>query len=160
MEPLTFFFDGVDNGSSSSDAFTKDPLFESKVVGLLRQYLLQAEGGLSLAHTAQSIIALLPDPPEPRGWSEELVVLWELCLTAAEQIPYYHVCQTKLARLVATLRRCPKTTKTVIWVSICIHTRVLMIVSDIVAKHFAGYIQRHSLHIGVKSPWRDSSRVV
>ncbi|RYP68883.1 hypothetical protein DL769_005400 [Monosporascus sp. CRB-8-3] len=119
MEPVTFFFDGIDNASISSDILVKDarrgdPLFESRVVGILRRYF-RVEDGLSPTQAAQSIITLLPESPEPRGWLEELTVLWELCITAAEQIPHYHACQMKLARLVLALRRSPKTAFTIIW---------------------------------------------
>lgn len=48
---------------------------------------------LSLAQTAQSIMSLLPEKPTNLEGSVELTILWELCLTAAKPIPYYHVCQ-------------------------------------------------------------------
>lgn len=111
MEPITLFFDGIDNASPSEiadETFTKDPQFEPKIIDIFRQYL-RTEGGLYLSDAAKSIIELLPDPPEPRGWSHELSTFWELCIDTAEQIPHYHVCQLKLARLIMVLRKSPKT---------------------------------------------------
>ena len=111
MEPLTLFFDGIDNASPSEiaeETFTKDPQFEPKIIDIFRQYLRTA-GGLCLSDTAESIVELLPDPPEPRGWSHELTTFWELCINTAEQIPHYHVCQLKLARLITALRKSTKT---------------------------------------------------
>ena len=111
MEPLTLFFDGIDNASPAGiarETFTKDPQFEPKIIDIFRQYL-RTEGGLCLSDTAKAIIELLPDPPEPRGWSHELIRFWELCIETAEQIPHYHVCQLKLARLLMVLRTSPKT---------------------------------------------------
>ncbi|KAK6085189.1 hypothetical protein SCUP515_01007 [Seiridium cupressi] len=93
MERLTFFFDGIDNVPTAET--TKD--------------------SSSLTSATQAIISLLPEPPEPRGWSEELTAFWELCINTAEQIPHYHICHMRLARLVLALRHSPKTTYTIFW---------------------------------------------
>ncbi|KAL0933996.1 uncharacterized protein CTRU02_210795 [Colletotrichum truncatum] len=116
MEPLTFFFDGIDNAPAEevSDSAPATSTFEAKAVDILRQYL-QNQDSLSLTSAAQSIISLLPEPKEPRGWSEELTAFWELCIITAEQIPHYHILQMKLARLVLALRHSPKTAFTIFW---------------------------------------------
>ncbi|KAK9771663.1 hypothetical protein SCAR479_11734 [Seiridium cardinale] len=116
MERLTFFFDGIDNAptaETTSNAPTST-VFENKAVDILRRYL-QVEDSSSLTSAAQAIICLLPEPPEPRGWSEELTAFWELCINTAEQIPHYHICHMRLARLVLALRHSPKTTFTILW---------------------------------------------
>ncbi|KAI0123231.1 hypothetical protein BJ170DRAFT_103963 [Xylariales sp. AK1849] len=116
MAGLTFFFDGIDNvpaAETSSNAPT-NTIFETKAVDTLRRYL-QPEDSLSLTSASQAIISLIPEPPEPRGWSEELTSFWELCINTAEQIPHYHVCQVKMARLVLALRHSPKTAFTITW---------------------------------------------
>lgn len=119
MERLTFFFDGVDNAPAEEPPGEApiNTVFESTVADTLRQYL-QPKDGLSLTNAALAIISLLPETPRPAGLSEEYPILWELCVNAAEQIPYHHVCQMKLARLVIALRHSPKITATYIWVSI------------------------------------------
>ncbi|KAI6093719.1 hypothetical protein F4821DRAFT_252717 [Hypoxylon rubiginosum] len=116
MERLTFFFDGVDNAPAEEPPGEApiNTVFESTVADTLRQYL-QPKDGLSLTNAALAIISLLPETPRPAGLSEEYPILWELCVNAAEQIPYHHVCQMKLARLVIALRHSPKITATYIW---------------------------------------------
>ncbi|KAI2780420.1 hypothetical protein F4815DRAFT_470237 [Daldinia loculata] len=119
MDRLTFFFENVDNvPAEQTPADVILTSFETKVVNVFRRYLQtgdESEDSLSLTSAAQAIIDLLPDPPEPRGWSMELTVFWELCIDTAAQIPYYHICQMKLARLLLALRHSPKTAFTVIW---------------------------------------------
>ncbi|KAI0104549.1 hypothetical protein F4814DRAFT_431017 [Daldinia grandis] len=122
MEPLTFVYGDDDDGSitpaEKAPFDVQLTIFENKIIDIFRRYLQtedKSEDSLSLTSAAQAIIDLLPDPPDPRGWSGELSVLWELCIETAQQIPYYHICQMKLARLLLALQHSPKTAFTVTW---------------------------------------------
>jgi hypothetical protein len=84
-------------------------------VGILRDYL-QPDSKSPLTQAAHSLVRLLPDPPEPRGWTNELSTLWELCISVGKQIQYSHPSMVKLVRLVLELRRSPKTAFVGFWV--------------------------------------------
>ncbi|OTB12138.1 hypothetical protein K445DRAFT_25967 [Daldinia sp. EC12] len=92
MEPLTLVFDSIDNSTAEESPFDAIlAAFEAKVVGVLRQYLRNEDGSedcLNLTGAAKAIIYLLPEPQEPRGYSMELDVFWQLCIETAEQIPH------------------------------------------------------------------------
>ena len=109
MEPITLSYDILD--PDVEETYTLDPQFERKIADIFRQYL-SSDDGLSQFSAAHSIIALLPDPSQSDGEWLELSILWEICLATAEQIPYYHDGQLKLARLLMVLRNSPMTSLT------------------------------------------------
>ena len=76
------------------DPFPPDP-YEDKTFAILHDYL-QPDTRLSLKSTANSILDLLPDN-EP--YSTTVYVFGGLCIELAEQIPYHHPSQLKLAEL-------------------------------------------------------------
>ncbi|KAI0847289.1 hypothetical protein F5Y00DRAFT_120012 [Daldinia vernicosa] len=119
MEPLTFVYGEDDDPPAETTPFiVQSTIFENKITDIFRRYLQtedKSEDSLSLTSAAQAIIELLPDPPDPRGYSMELSTLWELCIETAQQIPYYHICQMKLARLLLVLQHSPKTAFTITW---------------------------------------------
>ncbi|KAK6956557.1 Xyloglucanase [Daldinia eschscholtzii] len=100
MEPLTLVLDSIDNPTaeeSPTDAILA--AFETNVVDVLRRYLRNegsSEDSLNLTGAAKAIIYLLPEPQEPRGYSTELDIFWQLCIETAEQTPHYHICQVNL----------------------------------------------------------------
>ncbi|KAG4437864.1 hypothetical protein IFR05_006666 [Cadophora sp. M221] len=67
--------DGVDPDEIARESVTEDPLFEPKVVEILRDYL-QPDSSTSLIQATHSLVKLLPEPPEPRGWTNELSSLF------------------------------------------------------------------------------------
>ncbi|KAK7978429.1 hypothetical protein PG988_005919 [Apiospora saccharicola] len=75
----------------------------------------QVRAGLAKDRCASVLrIYLLPNPPRqgrraPKGESVERTMVYHVFLDAAEQIPYDHMCQMKLARLVFALRGPPRT---------------------------------------------------
>lgn len=75
-----------------------------KIFQLLRGFL-QPDTNMTLQSTAQSILDLLPekDPQSTEIWS-----FGEICIELAEQIPYYHPSQLKLAALLEYLGKSTK----------------------------------------------------
>jgi hypothetical protein len=79
---------------------------QEKVFQVLNDYL-QPDTKTSLDSTVHSILALLP---EKEPLSTEVWSVGEVVLQLAEQIPYHHPSQIKLARLMEELTRSPKFT--------------------------------------------------
>lgn len=80
---------------------------DSKVFLILRDFL-QPDTTKSLAFTVESILDLLP---KNAPMSNEVCSAGEVCLELAEQIPYHHPSQIKLARVVEELSRSAKVTQ-------------------------------------------------
>lgn len=79
---------------------------DTKVFLILQDYL-QPDTETTLEYAVQSILALLPDNA---SLSNEANDLGEVCLELAEQIPYHHPSQIKLARVVEELSLSAKLT--------------------------------------------------
>jgi hypothetical protein len=79
---------------------------QEKVFQVLNDYL-QPDTKMSLDSAVHSILALLP---EKEPLSTEVWSVGEVVLQLAEQIPYHHPSQIKLARLMEGLTRSPKFT--------------------------------------------------
>lgn len=80
-----------------------DPVAD-KTFAFLRDYL-QPDSTLTLEFTARSIEDLLP---MKAPLSDEIWYFGELCIEVAEQIPYHHPSQFKLAGLLEYLANSPK----------------------------------------------------
>lgn len=80
---------------------------DTKVFLILRDFL-QPDTTKSLESTIQSILDLLP---KNAPMSSEVWCVGQVCLELAEQIPYHHPSQIKLARVVEELSRSAKTTE-------------------------------------------------
>jgi hypothetical protein len=120
MPELILLIQGVDDSTDEEivkESVTKDPFFERKVVNILRDHL-QSDSKTSITNAAQSLASLLPEPEEPRGWSDELSGLWALFIAVAMQIPYHDAAMVKLVRLVVELRYSPRTAFVGYWVSL------------------------------------------
>lgn len=83
--------------TSSPPQSNTTKLPDKELAIILRDYLqTTSTSENAMEDVAQSILALLP-PSAP--YSKETFLLAHLCIDAAEQIPYYHHSQVKLARL-------------------------------------------------------------
>jgi hypothetical protein len=76
-------------------------------VFLILQDFLQPDTTTSLESAVHPILDLLP---EDASMSNEVGLVGEICLELAEQIPYYHPSQIKLARVVEEMCRSSKLT--------------------------------------------------
>lgn len=91
----------------SLDLKTEDPPgfpISDKTFALLRDFL-QPDSTLTLEFTARSIEDFLP---AKALLSEEISDFGESCIEVAEQIPYHHMSQLKLAGLLEYLANSPK----------------------------------------------------
>lgn len=79
-----------------------------KASSILRDYL-QPDTALTLDSAVQSSLDILPDKP---AHSTDVWVFGEVCIELAEQIPYHHESQLKLAGLLERLGASTKVTST------------------------------------------------
>lgn len=100
MEPKLSHEEAADKSAEVS-AYSDD-----KVFIILRDFL-QPSSSLSLKSTVEAIIDLLPD----NALSNEVWSFGSVCFELAEQIPYYHPSQQKLARLLEELVESDKITE-------------------------------------------------
>ncbi|RJE26956.1 hypothetical protein PHISCL_00657 [Aspergillus sclerotialis] len=77
---------------------------DAKVSRILEE-ILQPNSKRSLEDTVQAILSLVPDNA---SMSNEVSDVGDVCLELAEQIPYHHPSQIKLARVVEKLARSEK----------------------------------------------------
>lgn len=77
---------------------------EARVAAILRDFL-QPDAELSLQEAAKSLLVLIP--PNASGHAE-VCSFGGICVELAEQIPYHHVSQLKLAQLLHYLSVSPK----------------------------------------------------
>jgi hypothetical protein len=95
------------------EEFSDDPKkakdLDQQAFAILRDFL-EPDSKTSLNSACTSILALLPDK-DPDGMPVWL--LGELCIELAEQIPYSHISQLKLVRLLQQMSSSPKVTSNV-----------------------------------------------
>jgi hypothetical protein len=77
---------------------------EAKVAAVLRDFL-QPDSKISLREAAGSIMNMVPDNAQENA---EVYSFGEICVELAEQIPYYHSSQFKLAQLLQYISTSPK----------------------------------------------------
>lgn len=108
-KPKTLFSSVKSKFSNQSTAYktvgTTD-YSDTKVFNLLKDFF-QPDTQNTLQGTVEVILKLLPDDAP---MSNEVAGVADVCLEMAEQIPYHHPSQIKLARVVEELSRSSKVT--------------------------------------------------
>ena len=88
----------------TSEDFPSKIHYEDRMFEILRDFL-QPDSALSTRETALDLLALIPDG---NNYSDEACMFADTCLELAQQIPYHHPSQFKLADLLETTVKAAK----------------------------------------------------